>query len=81
MLRYDTTSTLKQAKAALSITAQNEYVEVAPASLALIEAIKQLKKVKKEYDSYKHTRDDLKDKLNELKQAYKSKTPGIDGQI
>ena len=79
MLRYDTTSTLKQAKAALSITAQNEYVEVAPASLALIEAIKQLKKVKKEYDSYKHTRDDLKDKLDELKQAYKSKTPGIDG--
>ena len=79
MLRYDTTSTLKQAKAALSITAQNEYVEVAPASLALIEAIKQLKKVKKEYDSYKHTRDDLKDKLHELKQAYKSKTPGIDG--
>ena len=52
---------------------------MAPASLALIEAIKQLKKVKKEYDSYKHTRDDLKDKLHELKQAYKSKTPGIDG--
>jgi len=75
----DISKTLKQAKAALSITAQNEYVEVAPASLALIEAIKQLKKVKKEYDSYKHTRDDLKDKLHELKQAYKSKTPGIDG--
>lgn len=74
----DISKTLKQAKAALSITAQNEYVEVAPASLALIEAIKQLKKVKKEYDSYKHTRDDLKDKLHELKQAYKSKTPGID---
>ena len=52
---------------------------MAPASLALMEAIKQLKKVKKEYDSYKHTRDDLKDKLHELKQAYKSKTPGIDG--
>ncbi|WP_107850299.1 hemagglutinin repeat-containing protein [Campylobacter concisus] len=75
----DISKALKQAKAALSITAQNEYVEVAPASLALIEAIKQLKKVKKEYDSYKHTRDDLKDKLHELKQAYKSKTPGIDG--
>ena len=75
----DISKTLKQAKAALSITAQNEYVEVAPASLALIEAIKQLKKVKKEYDSYKHTRDDLKDKLHELKQAYKSKTPSIDG--
>ncbi|WP_103607724.1 hemagglutinin repeat-containing protein [Campylobacter concisus] len=75
----DISKTLKQAKAALSITAQNEYVEVAPASLALIEAIKQLKKVKKEYDNYKHTRDDLKDKLHELKQAYKSKTPGIDG--
>ena len=75
----DISKALKQAKAALSITAQNEYVEVAPASLALIEAIKQLKKVKKEYDSYKHTRDDLKNKLHELKQAYKSKTPGIDG--
>ena len=75
----DISKALKQAKAALSITAQNEYVEVAPASLALIKAIKQLKKVKKEYDSYKHTRDDLKDKLHELKQAYKSKTPGIDG--
>ena len=45
----------------------------------MLEAVKQLKKVKKEYDSYKHTRDDLKDKLHELKQAYKSKTPGIDG--
>ena len=75
----DISKTLKQAKAALSITAQNEYVEVAPATLALLEAVKQLKKVKKEYDGYKHTRDDLKDKLHELKQAYKSKTPGIDG--
>ena len=74
----DISKTLKQAKAALSITAQNEYVEVAPATLALLEAVKQLKKVKKEYDGYKHTRDDLKDKLHELKQAYKSKTPGID---
>lgn len=47
MLRYDTTSTLKQAKAALSITAQNEYAQIAPATIALQEAVKQLNSVKR----------------------------------
>ena len=56
MLRYDSTSTLKEATGTLSITAQNEYAQIVPAALALKEAIAQLKRVKKEYDNYKKER-------------------------
>ena len=74
----DTTSALKQAEAALSLTVQNEYAQVAPAAIALAEAIKQLKNVKKEYDEYKKQKSNLSSKLSELKQRYKNKEVGVD---
>ena len=77
MLRYDTTSTLKEAQAALSITMQNEYAQIAPATIALQEAVKQLNSVKKEYEQYKNEKSNLQTKLNELKQRYKNKEVGI----
>ena len=74
----DTTSALKQAEAALSLTVQNEYAQVAPAAIALAEAIKQLKNVKKEYDEYKKQKSNLSSKLSEIKQRYKNKEVGVD---
>ncbi|MGG7092013.1 hemagglutinin repeat-containing protein, partial [Campylobacter sp. 1BO] len=74
----DTASTLKEAKAALSLTVQNEYAQIAPAAIALQEAIKQLNSVKKEYEIYKQEKSSLESKLNELKQRYKDKEIGID---
>ena len=74
----DTASALKQAEAALSLTIQNEYAQVAPAAIALAEAIKQLKNVKKEYDEYKKQKSNLSSKLSEIKQRYKNKEVGID---
>ncbi|WP_187424198.1 hemagglutinin repeat-containing protein, partial [Campylobacter concisus] len=73
----DSTSTLKEAQAALSITAQNEYAQIAPATIALQEAVKQLNSVKKEYEQYKNEKSNLQTKLNELKQRYKNKEVGI----
>ncbi|WP_169764756.1 hemagglutinin repeat-containing protein, partial [Campylobacter mucosalis] len=73
-----TDTTLKEANAALSLTAQNEYAQIAPAAIALQEAIKQLNSVKKEYDKYKQEKSNLESKLNELKQRYKDKEIGID---
>ncbi|WP_103630158.1 hemagglutinin repeat-containing protein [Campylobacter concisus] len=73
----DSTSTLKEAQAALSITVQNEYAQIAPATIALQEAVKQLNSVKKEYEQYKNEKSNLQTKLNELKQRYKNKEVGI----
>ena len=73
----DSTSTLKEAQAALSITMQNEYAQIAPATIALQEAVKQLNSVKKEYEQYKNKKSNLQTKLNELKQRYKNKEAGI----
>ena len=73
----DSTSTLKEAQAALSITVQNEYAQIAPATIALQEAVKQLNSVKKEYEQYKNEKSNLQTKLNELKQRYKNKEAGI----
>ena len=73
----DTTSILKEAHAALSLTAQNEYAQIAPAAIALKDAIKELENVKKEYVEYKKQKANLQTKLNELKQRYKAKEPGI----
>ena len=72
----DTSS--KEATGTLSITAQNEYAQIAPAALALKEAIAQLKRVKKEYDNYKKERSKLEASLSDIKQRYKSKEVGID---
>ena len=77
MLRYDSTSTLKQANAAISLAVQNEYAQIAPATIALQEAVKQLNSVKKEYEQYKNEKSNLQTKLNELKQRYKAKELGI----
>ncbi len=73
----DISKTLKQANAALSLTIQNEYAQIAPATIALQEALKQLNSVKKEYEQYKNEKSNLQTKLNELKQRYKAKEPGI----
>ncbi|WP_103599660.1 hemagglutinin repeat-containing protein [Campylobacter concisus] len=72
----DTSS--KEATGTLSITAQNEYAQIAPAALALKEAVAQLKRVKKEYDNYKKERSKLEASLSDIKQRYKSKEVGID---
>ena len=72
----DTSS--KEAIGTLSITVQNEYAQVAPAAIALAEAIKQLKNVKKEYDEYKKQKSNLSSKLSEIKQRYKNKEVGVD---
>ena len=78
MLRYDSTSTLKEATGTLSITAQNEYAQIVPAALALKEAIAQLKRVKKEYDNYKKEKSKLEASLSDIKQRYRNKEVGID---
>ena len=56
---------------------QNEYAQIAPATIALQEAVKQLNSVKKEYEQYKNEKSNLQTKLNELKQRYKNKEVGI----
>ena len=73
----DTTSILKEAHAALSLTAQNEYAQIAPVAIALKDAIKELENVKKEYVEYKKQKANLSSKLSEIKQRYKNKEPGI----
>ena len=78
MLRYDSTSTLKEATGTLSITAQNEYAQIVPAALALKEAIAQLKRVEKEYDNYKKEKSKLEASLSDIKQRYRNKEVGID---
>ncbi len=72
----DTSS--KEATGTLSITAQNEYAQIAPAALALKEAVAQLKRVKKEYDNYKKERSKLEASLSDIKQRYRNKEVGID---
>lgn len=72
----DTSS--KEATGTLSITAQNEYAQIAPAALALKEAIAQLKRVKKEYDNYKKEKSKLEASLSDIKQRYRNKEVGID---
>ena len=68
----------KEATGTLSITAQNEYAQIAPAALALKEAIAQLKRVKKEYDNYKKEKSKLEASLSDIKQRYRNKEVGID---
>ncbi|MBF6675322.1 hemagglutinin repeat-containing protein, partial [Campylobacter sputorum] len=74
----DTTTTLKQAQVALSLSIQNEYAQIAPAAIELEQAVKQLNSVKKEYDEYKQAKSSLQAKLLELKQRYNNKEAGID---
>ena len=77
----DTTSSSSNSKhleGSLSLTVQNEYAQIAPAAIALQEAIKQLNQTKKQYKEYKDQKNALQDKLVELKNRYKAKEVGID---
>ncbi|PSM51622.1 hemagglutinin repeat-containing protein, partial [Campylobacter blaseri] len=65
-------------KAALSLTAQNEYVEIATAVKQAQEAAKQLKNAKSDYTNYKKEVKKLENKLSELKSDYKNKKVGVD---
>ena len=71
-------SSSKHLEASLSLTVQNEYAQLAPAAIALAEAVKQLNKTKKQYKEYKQQKNALQDKLVELKNRYKAKEVGID---
>ncbi len=71
-------SNSKHLEGSLSLTVQNEYAQLAPAAIALAEAIKQLNQTKKQYKEYKDQKNALQDKLVELKNRYKAKEVGID---
>ncbi|WP_298955586.1 hemagglutinin repeat-containing protein, partial [uncultured Campylobacter sp.] len=71
-------SNSKHLESSLSLTVQNEYAQIAPAAIALQEAIKQLNQTKKQYKEYKDQKNALQDKLVELKNRYKAKEVGID---
>ena len=71
-------SNSKHLEGSLSLTVQNEYAQLAPAAIALQEAIKQLNQTKKQYKEYKDQKNALQDKLVELKNRYKAKEVGID---
>ena len=71
-------SNSKHLEGSLSLTVQNEYAQIAPAAIALQEAIKQLNQTKKQYKEYKQQKNALQDKLVELKSRYKAKEAGID---
>ncbi|WP_298021599.1 hemagglutinin repeat-containing protein, partial [uncultured Campylobacter sp.] len=71
-------SNSKHLESSISLTVQNEYAQIAPAAIALQEAIKQLNQTKKQYKEYKDQKNALQDKLVELKNRYKAKEVGID---
>ncbi|WP_299086414.1 hemagglutinin repeat-containing protein [uncultured Campylobacter sp.] len=71
-------SSSKHLEGSLSLTVQNEYAQLAPAAIALAEAIKQLNQTKKQFKEYKDQKNALQDKLIELKNRYKAKEVGID---
>ena len=66
------------AKADLSITVQNEYVEIGTAVKAAAESAKQLKKTKDDYQAYKKGIKTLENTLALVKKDYKNKVAGID---
>jgi filamentous hemagglutinin len=66
----------KNAKASVSVTVQNEYVEIGSAVKAALEAVKQLKQTKDDYSNYKSEVKNLENTLVNLKQSYKNKGKG-----
>lgn len=68
----------KHASAQISVTVQNEYVEIASAVKAAAESAEQLKKVKKDYSKYKGEVSKLESTLSDVKARYKAKEAGID---
>jgi len=75
---YSENSKDKHASAEISLTVQNEYVEVASAIKAAADSAKQLKKVKDDYSKYKDEVSKLESTLTDLKARYKAKEAGID---
>lgn len=75
---YNENSKDKHASAKISLTVQNEYVEVASAVKAAADSAEQLKKVKDDYTKYKDEVSKLESTLSDLKARYKAKEAGID---
>ncbi|MDD2651904.1 MAG: hemagglutinin repeat-containing protein [Sulfurimonas sp.] len=70
----------KHAGAEVSITVQNEYVEIASAVKAAAASAKQLKKVKEDYSNHKTEVKKLEGALSQLKQDLRNKEVGVDAQ-
>ncbi|HAC70742.1 MAG TPA: hypothetical protein DCF41_03350, partial [Arcobacter skirrowii] len=68
----------KQGSAKLSLTVQNEYVEIAQAVDSAVKSAEQLKQTKDDYSNYKSEVKKLENTLSELKQSYKNGEVGID---
>ena len=68
----------KHASAQISLTVQNEYVEIGSAIKAAADSAKQLKKVKDDYSKYKDEVSKLESTLSDIKTRYKAKEAGID---
>lgn len=68
----------KHASATISLTVQNEYVEIGSAVKAAAESAKQLKKVKDDYNNYKNEVGKLEAILGDLTVRYRAKEAGID---
>ncbi len=75
---YKENSKEKHASAEISITVQNEYVEIGSAVKAAAESAEQLKKVKEDYSKYKGEVSKLESTLSDIKARYKAKEAGID---
>ncbi|MGE4542961.1 MAG: hemagglutinin repeat-containing protein [Pedobacter sp.] len=68
----------KHASAEISLTVQNEYVEIGSAVKAAAEAAKQLLQVKDDYLQFKDQLSSLQSALSDTKKAYRNKEAGVD---
>lgn len=75
---YTENSKDKHTSASISVTVQNEYVEIASAVKAAADSAEQLKKVKDDYSKYKDEVSKLESTLSDVKARYKAKEAGID---
>ena len=68
----------KHAGAEISLTVQNEYVEIGSAVKAAAEAAKQLLQVKDDYLQFKDQLSSLQSALSDTNKAYRNKEAGVD---
>ncbi|RXJ94476.1 hypothetical protein CRU94_08460 [Arcobacter sp. AHV-9/2010] len=68
----------KHGSVKISLTLQNEYVEIAQAVDSAVKSAEQLKQTKEDYSNYKSEVKKLENTLSELKQSYKNKEVGVD---
>ena len=68
----------KHGSAKISLTLQNEYVEIAQAVDSAVKSAEQLKQTKEDYSNYKSEVKKLENNLSKLKQSYKNKEVGVD---